>query len=132
MGNKVMYTIKVTPHIDQTSEYEPVTDLNWYFDNLVKKNYEYNRITIDLKDADGFEIDSHSVYINKGFTQVLDYEGNRSSAIYNGEFSVNSLRMVNLDSIGFTYSMSVLDKIPKIKKKELVKSESSAAKTLNN
>lgn len=116
MGGKMAYALTIKPKSDLGTNYEPITNLNWFVDEIKKKPYEFNRINIDLMDSDGFELISKEIYLSNGFTRMIDNEDNASSIIYNGEFSVNPLQMTHLNAISFTYSMSVLDKMPLIKK----------------
>lgn len=118
IGNQVLYAVTLSPKVDLNSDYEPVTDMKWFFDNIQKKEYEYNRIILSLQDADGFDLDSHAIYIKNDYTRMVDSQGNPASASYTGEFTVNPLKVESLTNVGFTYSMTILDRMPKVKKQE--------------
>lgn len=119
--NEVFYQVKLSPKkiisqdLSQGNSNVQSDNLDWFFENINKKDYTYNRVIINFHDKDGFTLDTHEVTLNEGFVRTVGEKNEALEANYTGSFSVNPYRMIKLDSISFTYSFSILENHPDLK-----------------
>lgn len=102
----------VSSKMNEQGEYVEVTeDFEWFANEI--ENHGSDRITIQLSDVDGFTLEEKEIYLSKNFIRYRDADGKIDGFLYEGSFSVNPLRISEVNSLYYTYRMNSLNKAPK-------------------
>ena len=85
-------------------------DFEWFANEI--KNNEYDAITVQLSDIDGFTLVEKEIFLSKNYIRFSDGEGKVSGFQYEGSFIVNPLLISEVTSLSYTYRINSLEKAP--------------------
>ena len=101
----------VSTELNEQGQYvEKKEDFEWFANEI--KNNEYDAITIQLSDIDGFTLVEKEIFLSKNYIRFSDGEGKVSGFQYEGSFIVNPLLISEVTSLSYTYRINSLEKAP--------------------
>ncbi|HCG5954448.1 TPA: hypothetical protein NJ081_002903 [Vibrio parahaemolyticus] len=110
--DKVLYRLELEGHKFKVKGEEGTyttksRDFAWY-PNVVK-DYNYDGITLQFRDSDGFTLIEHKVSVNSNYTRVVDHEGNITGMSIEGQFTVDPILASRVTSLGYLYQMKAVE-----------------------
>ncbi|MAD74120.1 MAG: hypothetical protein CML20_04860 [Rheinheimera sp.] len=95
---------------DQGLYIDKIEDFNWFVNEI--KNNEYDQISIQLTDSDGFTLKEEEIYLAKNYVRFSDKEHGITGFQYEGSFFINPLILNDVTSLRYTYMINSLKKAP--------------------
>lgn len=112
VGDKILYKLYLEGYKlqvkNETGAYDTKSkDFSWYPKTI--KDFEFDGITLQFKDSDGFTLIKHKVSVNINYTRVVDLDNNVTGLTFEGRFTVDPILASRVSSLGYLYQMSAVE-----------------------